>query len=712
MEKITGKQWIAFISYQKKDAEWAEWLQHQLEHYHLPTNIIDNNTSLPKELRPIFRDDTDLSSGFLTLEIKKALENSNYLIVVCSPNSAKSFWVNQEVQTFIEWGRTKEIIPFIVSGTPYSEEEAEECFTPALRSLKGSEQELLGINVSSLGREVASVKVVARMLNLRFDILWNRYEREKEEEKQKLIETNRKIKRNLARFVAEKASELVDKGDAYTARLLALEVLPTPSNADFPYTPEAEFALRKSMRHDSAILRDLPQPIKCATISPDNNYIVAVAGDHTTKIWNAHNGQLIPGPEFFNYPPEWQTIFYFPFTTFLPDSNIILYPKMEPLYPHQGKYFTNILEMWDITECQKSGEIKYPNNLNHSEAVNCANFSPTGDKIVISNPRRIFNVWDLKKGKVTLTFGYYEPVRWRTDPITLEKTIVHDDEEDKTTHNSRVLHVEFSPDGKRIVSASIDNTARIWSAITGRQLCILKGHEDGVYSARFSPDSKHVVTVSKDGNAMVWSVKKGRAVNVLTDERRYLQTASYHPQDPKIITALSDFNIAIWDARKGKIIDELKGHTDNINSACFSPDGRWIVSASDDHTVRLWGTKHEKELFTLYGHRKYVKHILFSPDGNRLASWSADWTTKIWDIKKRMLEKTIGCYVFSPDWTSLVEISYKTIKKIGVDDNKVHWQSSFDWFINSANFSYDGLKIVVILSDGDIKILDAENGQE
>ena len=171
------KEYCAFISYQRKDEEWADRLRNKLEHYRLPSSVRNQDASLPKEIRPIFRDALELAGGVLAKEIETALQQSKFLIVVCSLNSAKSPWVNKEIQTFIDLGREDRIIPFIIDGTPFSDNEKTECFPHALRSLKG-EKELLGININEMGRDAAAIKVVARMFGLKFDSLWQRYERE------------------------------------------------------------------------------------------------------------------------------------------------------------------------------------------------------------------------------------------------------------------------------------------------------------------------------------------------------------------------------------------------------------------------------------------------------------------------------------------------------------------------------------------------------
>ena len=137
-----------------------------------------DNPSLPQKIRPIFRDQSDLSGGNLKEEIEKGLAESKYLIVICSPRSAKSPWVSKEVRYFIDCGRENYIIPFIIGGSPNASNPEDECFPEGLRLLSG-EREILGININEMGRDAAAIKVIARMFNLRFDTLWQRHERDK-----------------------------------------------------------------------------------------------------------------------------------------------------------------------------------------------------------------------------------------------------------------------------------------------------------------------------------------------------------------------------------------------------------------------------------------------------------------------------------------------------------------------------------------------------
>lgn len=164
-----GFDYYAFISYNHKDAKWAKQLQRQLEHYRLPSALYKEQPELPKRITPVFLDSSDLVARSSLLESLRAkLDASNYLIVLCSPNSAASPWVNDEVEYFISTGRKDRIIPLIIDGEPHAANPARECYPPALASLS-SHEELLGIDVQAYGRRGAFLRIIATLLDLRLD---------------------------------------------------------------------------------------------------------------------------------------------------------------------------------------------------------------------------------------------------------------------------------------------------------------------------------------------------------------------------------------------------------------------------------------------------------------------------------------------------------------------------------------------------------------
>lgn len=181
---------FAFISYNHRDVRWAKWLRCKLEWYRLPAEI-HNEFEDSRYIRPVFRDRDELDSGVLGDELRQRLEASKYLIVICSSNSARSVWVSDEVQAFIDMGRLEYIIPFIVDGEPQNYADAEaavqpllgECFPQALRTWNTihPKDSLLGIAVTDDGqtdKQKAFIRVVSRMLGVSFDTLWQRRKRE------------------------------------------------------------------------------------------------------------------------------------------------------------------------------------------------------------------------------------------------------------------------------------------------------------------------------------------------------------------------------------------------------------------------------------------------------------------------------------------------------------------------------------------------------
>ncbi len=165
------KKYFAFISYKSEDKKWAKWLLRKLEYYHLPATLNGKEVS-PKTLRPIFRDVDELAAGDLPEQIKTALKNSKNLIVICSPNVVKSDnWVNKEINEFINMGRVDRIYPFIVKGNS-----PKDFFPSALLSLS-PQQERKGANIHESSKAAALVKIIAGMLGIEFDDLWQRHKR-------------------------------------------------------------------------------------------------------------------------------------------------------------------------------------------------------------------------------------------------------------------------------------------------------------------------------------------------------------------------------------------------------------------------------------------------------------------------------------------------------------------------------------------------------
>jgi WD40 repeat protein len=151
-----------------------------------------------------------------------------------------------------------------------------------------------------------------------------------------------------------------------------------------------------------------------------------------------------------------------------------------------------------------------------------------------------------------------------------------------------VFTAAFSPDGKRVVTASADHTPRVWDAESGRLLATLTGHQDGVPAAAFSPDGKRVVTASDDKTARVWDAESGQSLATLTGHQASVRTAVFSPDGKRVVTASEDHTARVWDAESGRSLATLTGHEFQVNTAAFSRDGKRAVTAGDDETARVW----------------------------------------------------------------------------------------------------------------------------
>jgi WD40 repeat protein/TPR repeat protein len=287
-------------------------------------------------------------------------------------------------------------------------------------------------------------------------------------------------------------------------------------------------------------------------------------------------------------------------------------------------------------------------------------------------------------------------------------------------HLDRVPSARFSPDGRRIVSASYDRTARIWDSATGHQIMVLRGHTGTVHWATFSPDGRLVATASFDKTARIWDAATGaQLVQLSADPGRQVWMANFSPDGNQVVTASSDKTARLWDAKSGQQI-RVFTHPDTVYSAAFSADGKRIVTAGDENTARIWDALTGKVLVSLVGHTNRVLSAQFAPDGRHVITSSDDQTARIWDAATGQQSLVLNGHtsfvasaVFSSEGGKVVTTSDdKTARIWNATTGQmiaILRHSDQVWY---AEFSADDSRIVTAAYDKTVRVWDVTPGPQ
>ena len=184
-------------------------------------------------------------------------------------------------------------------------------------------------------------------------------------------------------------------------------------------------------------------------------------------------------------------------------------------------------------------------------------------------------------------------------------------------------------DSGRIISASIDNTLRLWDLKSGRIRKTLEGHL-GWVTAVAALDGERAISASADKTLRIWDLTSGRILQTLEGHRGTVTSVAILDGE-RAISASYDNTLRLWDLEFGEALTTFHGHPDWVRAVAVLNGGR-ALSASDDHTLRLWDIESEETLRTLEGHAGPVRTVAVLDD-HRAISGSVDNTLRVWDIE-------------------------------------------------------------------------------
>jgi WD40 repeat protein len=646
----------------------------------------------------VFRDRDELpASADLGGVIKKALEASHYLIVICSRNAAQSQWVNQEIEMFLALGRRDHILAIIVDGEPNSGD-ARECFPPALRRF---EPIAADARAQGDGKTNAKLKLLAGMLGVNFDSLRQRDVRRRRKrlaltgvaaallialvgtligvaahQRQTAVKEKGTGDRHLYGADMLRIPDAWAQGDIIRIRTLLDGQCPDRTGGVDLRGFEWYYWWKQS--HAELLTIQSPDlPVYDLHFSRDGKRIVASNKSITVREWDVTNGKE-PIKRELEITKDDQREFS--------EGHKIPDPRLTAFFSPNGKRLAGPsgrdedVSVWNAENGRKLLTLK----RNGGDSLSGASFSPDGKRLAERGEWETVKVWDAETGKALLAA--------------------------KATDGS----FRFSPDGKRIALGS-EKGVKIWDMDSGTVLLTLNETDD---SFSFSPDGKRIASACDKG-LRIQDVDGGKELLVLPVGNKLAEACGsicFSPDGMKVASGTSRA-VYVWDANSGRKLQTINTSAGRL---CFSPDSKRLASRVDGKMVKVWSVETGKELRTFKGHSGYVRSLCFSLDGKRIASSSEDGTVKIWDSEGDLeASKTeedrrlnLRADLISPDGRRLAEDRFDGVTLSDAETGRLLSRIPKIRHPTKLDFSPDGKRFAALLDDGTVKIWDTESGSE
>jgi WD40 repeat protein len=260
-------------------------------------------------------------------------------------------------------------------------------------------------------------------------------------------------------------------------------------------------------------------------------------------------------------------------------------------------------------------------------------------------------------------------------------------------HSNAVLYGIFSPNDQLIATASMDSTIIIWNAITGKNITRLRGHNGKVDHVFFTSNNKFLISSSPDDSSMIiWPLASPNAYRKIKNHGRIIHIV-FDQKSNQVLTSCYDSSVSIRNVYSGRLIFYKKENFP-IASVAFSAVNKLVAIGTFDGTIAIQSMKNDKKDMVLKRCKKKIASLSFSHDHKYLFSSSFDGTTNLWDINGK----------FPDRWpkTSL-SLTYRQ------EPNQAH-NDPFEELIFESFFSPDNSLVAALTSNGNVYVWGRKNG--
>jgi WD40 repeat protein len=226
-------------------------------------------------------------------------------------------------------------------------------------------------------------------------------------------------------------------------------------------------------------------------------------------------------------------------------------------------------------------------------------------------------------------------------------------------HEHWVQAVAFSPDGRTVLTGSVDSTARLWDVATGNALGT-SVRQAGLNAVAFSHDGQLVLIGGEDKTARLCRTSSGLPVGPPLKHRYAVNAVAFSPDGQRILTGAGAI-AQLWEVATGRPIGSPLCHQNTVVSVAFSPDGKTLLTGSDDKTARLWEAATGRELCPPMQHRDRITSVAFGPDGKTVLTGCWDKTAQMWEAatgrpigQTLQLPEVVYVVAYSPDAQTLL----------------------------------------------------------